>query len=789
MSFFGFDDKSTDIKDTKEYTFDDTYDGLGQQLQESGDDFNDETFGSFAVNDVGKDFEFGLSSSNATDVNNNYQQKPQSSSQAGMPSLQPIASLWGAADQAQKLGTNEVFDNNNFDHNNYDRSTFELNNSGHGNYDPTNGTGIPGKILSLEEVEAQLRAASLQQPQFQQPLLSMPGQFPPHQFQQFPPHMQFPPLSNPNEPNFQFPPQMMQPPFQQMGIPPMPMVVNQHSQSGQSISQNSNGPHAPQTPYQLEQPNRTPVKSLEEIRNQDLAMAAAEQDKAIRKSKKMSEISKYNNLMNHKDKDYVMRMQLAQFVTDDSYNEDFYYRVHTAIQSRHNPQQSQISNIDIAQAYVFQQRGNNRGNRYRGRNDSPLERLQQQVQRAVAYVKQHPKKNLFVFEGSLGNITTTSGKAPRQALKIKKPSEGIPSLTSGDNLSDLLTPTEKSSVSSPAFQLSPESNSSSNFNPPSSASRNIGNDKKGPLYSIEKVYSILLQLENTERTAPQSDPSSDEFKEWQDKMRSLLEELWDALQIMVPFDAVEGPSQVHPFIAMLSYNKGMKLIPRIFRHINKEQRLTILTMIVAHMSSLEVIRQGSYTTVENNEQSNDLPLRVREAIELFSQTVLPPLVHFISDTSYSIVVGLLGILMDRNDISYIATTKTGLAFLTVFISRAELISQEGNVTQSELELWNTTFDNLFRSLHGHLSSIFPSSNNIDDSYVWQFLASVALAAKLEHQRIMVDEVRDSIFGAMNEAKLLSPEHSHQKIANLNLFLNVMGLNATTTEISELKINE
>jgi len=57
-------------------------------------------------------------------------------------------------------------------------------------------------------------------------------------------------------------------------------------------------------------------------------------------------------------------------------------------------------------------------------------------------------------------------------------------------------------------------------------------------------------------------------------MQSLNQKLWNELKVMEPI--VSGSTIPHPFIAFLSYAKGKKAIPRIFRHIDQEQRVTIL---------------------------------------------------------------------------------------------------------------------------------------------------------------------------------------------------------------------
>ena len=68
------------------------------------------------------------------------------------------------------------------------------------------------------------------------------------------------------------------------------------------------------------------------------------------------------------------------------------------------------------------------------------------------------------------------------------------------------------------------------------------------------------------------------------------------------------------------------------------------------------------------------------------------------------------------------------------------------------------------------------------------LATLSLGGKLSHQRIIVDEVRDEIFGVMNRAKAIANTDmanlykKQNLLNNLNMYLVVMGLVADETEI-------
>ena len=159
-------------------------------------------------------------------------------------------------------------------------------------------------------------------------------------------------------------------------------------------------------------------------------------------------------------------------------------------------------------------------------------------------------------------------------------------------------------------------------------------------------------------------------------------------------------------------------------------------MIVVHLDCLDVVKTGIYHANETS-----LPSAVREEIDIFSQTVLPPLMGYVAEAPFHIVIGLLGILLERVDVAFVSKTKIGLAFLTMFTSRAEIIKQSGQADESELENWAQTYDKLFTTLEPHFLDCFPPANFVDDVYVWQFLASMAVGANMIQQQRLVSAVK------------------------------------------------
>lgn len=163
----------------------------------------------------------------------------------------------------------------------------------------------------------------------------------------------------------------------------------------------------------------------------------------------------------------------------------------------------------------------------------------------------------------------------------------------------------------------------------------------------------------------------------------------------------------------------------------------IVTMIVAHLDVLDVVKGGLYHANETQ-----LPSAVREEIDLFCQTILPPLLQYISDAPLNLVVGLVGMLLERVDLPLCSQTKLGLQFLTMFLSRGEIIKESGQADEAELANWNLIYDKLFAKLIPHLHSCFPpASNFVDDQYVWQFLASIAVGATMLQQQALVEAVK------------------------------------------------
>lgn len=290
--------------------------------------------------------------------------------------------------------------------------------------------------------------------------------------------------------------------------------------------------------------------------------------------------------------------------------------------------------------------------------DSHVQRMEAQVQRAVEAAKNKPKNKQLVIEGSLGKISFSNAKTPKPLLNIRRTDSGA----------DVSRPgVGGRAVSERKAQHAGVS----------------GSDRKTVLRDIENVYNTLMQMEDHDRKMPP--PLSDDLDpelvgrhmDWREKAQSLNQKLWTELKVHAPI----GATTTHPFIAFLSFSKGKKAIPRVFRHISQEQRTTILTIIVVHLDQLDVVRQA---LLPHGEQH--LSAAIKENVELFSAAVMPSLFAYLNEAGLDIVTGVLGLILGIN-IDLVARTRIGVSMLTMILSRAELIKQGAGVDEQEWEQW------------------------------------------------------------------------------------------------------
>lgn len=838
MSFFGFDtalpreDKAAALandeerslnekiqkalhasaqEDVEVYTWgQDGYDGLGDQLDEANDDFNEDTFGAFSEN-VGKDFDFGTgapapakSDKNAsafaaslddfwdlpgqpaapTPTNTAVPEVPTSIPAVGAPRPTTLSEI-EAQLMSQKPTTQEV------------------------------------RPLTLGEVEAQLLV--------QRRAAAVPATIPPQVAPTpMPPRPVMAPGVSPTIPapsGLVTPPVPVAPPVPgTSGAPGAPPPNPQAAHLARMRSLLEACPPPVQAKI-LSLPPPIQFDSLEEVVHRYPSLLRSDSTEAeaaiqwlasqaparlqqwqraeeLRRAKaaKIAHMARYNGVMSGSDKDFITRIQISHLVSADPYTDDFYAHVFFAVRGGARKVLVPDGSVEAIQEHKQAEQTGKGSRRKLTRHENAMLRMQQQVERLVDNRKKREAKGAVpALEGTLGRVSLVSATKPRQMLQlISKPNEAPAPVAEASDHEDAMRMALKGASLGDAARE------------PQNATRKALT-RRETLSILEQLYSLTLRLEQLRREAPADDS----------ELKQLTQQLWKELRVLEPL----GVSEPHPFVSLLNHVKGKRLLPRVLRLLDAEQALTMLTMLIASFQSLDAVRD--YAAWEQFQATESLrhirtALTPQQAantgrnIEAFMNSVLFIMMSLISSMSLRIVSGMLALLMERNDVLFCAKTRPGLSLLTALLSRAESLKQAASVPQAtgapaadELAQWSSVQGVLLSRLsaHGQLPSLFfstrvqeyvpfgidmymagrrPGSHapdaDVEDEPVWNLLALFAIHADLGQQQVLVQELRDKILSNVMAAKEASkngaaPGTEDVRIRNVNLLLHALNLDA------------
>ncbi|KAJ7115819.1 topoisomerase II-associated protein PAT1 [Mycena epipterygia] len=522
------------------------------------------------------------------------------------------------------------------------------------------------------------------------------------------------------------------------------------------------------------------------------------EDKRRKKAAKIAHMSRYNDLMTQSDKDFITRIQVSQLVTPDPYADDFYAQVYGAILRSRMGLQTQDERV-----LKFGTGGGiSLGNTQKAatRRPNAMQRMEQQVERIVSNARRREEEkglhSLHSLQGALGKTSGRSYKAaPRQLLQVDDNPSTSPTLAHAHaHISkEDATAWSTEGAAKEAAKLSRETLG------------NTGNVvRKDPLThrqvltTLEALYDLVLKVEHLRREQPPPE-EEDAFRQWQKEYEDLVELLWDGLKVMVPLET----SNPHPFVSLLSPSKGKKLLPRLTRHIGSSRMLTLVTLLVACFTQLDVVKHGAL--LDDIEETPERA-EVERQTQAFLGSVLQSILPIVANLELHVVTALLGLLIERSqDIAAVAKTKPGLALLTLFLSRVEVIKQAWGTgaepvdlmtAGASLEQWQAVFDQFFILITPHFLSLFPSSRitlqahhptsaalaiDMIDQPVWQFLAALALQAVPEQHQVLVTSLRDKVLEnvlSANKGWVADEDERRTKLANVNLFLHALGLDSS-----------
>ncbi|KAH7885857.1 topoisomerase II-associated protein PAT1 [Phlebopus sp. FC_14] len=561
------------------------------------------------------------------------------------------------------------------------------------------------------------------------------------------------------------------------------------------------------------------------------------EEKRRRKAAKIAHMSRYNDLMTQSDKDFITRIQVSQLVTQDPYAEDFYAQVYGAIlRSRMGLQPSQDASERVLKFGSSGGVGVGLGmgvgaGRGGGRRQSAMQKMEAQVERIVSNARLREKEkgmhSLHNLQGALGKTSGRSYKAaPRQLLQVD--ASATASMQKLDDQNG-----DSNGAVREAAKLGREALGDAAGTEGVAVVRKEPLTHRQVLAALEALYDLVLNIEQLRREQPLEE-DNEAIAAWSASYDDLVEQMWVGLKVMVPLET----SDPHPFISLLNPIKGKKILPRLSRHIAPPRMLTLLTLLVACFSQLDVVkyahlldlpedsithpRRESRSPSQNNSHT-DTPDKeeVERQTQAFLGSVLQSILPVVAKAELRLVTGILGLFLDRSDVVMAAQTRPGIALLTLFMSRVEIIKQGmGGIpdstdlpTAEEAQQWQVMFDHLFQLLAPHFLLLFPSTRlalqlspantvsppslvqtqhpastqrtDILDQPVWQFLAALALHASPEQQSILVTGLREKVLENVASAQkgwVVDEEERATKLANVNLFLHALGLDSSQISV-------
>ena len=109
--------------------------------------------------------------------------------------------------------------------------------------------------------------------------------------------------------------------------------------------------------------------------------------------------------------------------------------------------------------------------------------------------------------------------------------------------------------------------------------------------------------------------------------------------------------------------KGKKLLPRVTRHFNSQQLLTILTLLVACFTQLDVVRDAP---ILNSEVDSPERKEAERQTQLFLGTVLQCILPVVAKSNLRLIGGLLGLFMERCELHIIAQSRVCMLLFDMF---------------------------------------------------------------------------------------------------------------------------
>lgn len=221
------------------------------------------------------------------------------------------------------------------------------------------------------------------------------------------------------------------------------------------------------------------------------------------------------------------------------------------------------------------------------------------------------------------------------------------------------------------------------------------------------------------------------------------------------------------FVNLLALPKGRKAVFRALRILDGSVAKALLSRLVEHLEYQSVFR----------------PAAAISEIDSFVNLILSPMVPFVSEAPAEYIVQVINMFAAKPSFLWLLFSRPGIILMCILMSRLEICKAAMDSPESDVSLgqtWPSLARHIFEQIGDRLPDLFlipsfkhPVKGVFDggDYYLWQFLALLALSVDAEAKKTMIVELRERILAVAQHG---SPKDT----ANLNIFLNVLGLDSS-----------
>ena len=224
-----------------------------------------------------------------------------------------------------------------------------------------------------------------------------------------------------------------------------------------------------------------------------------------------------------------------------------------------------------------------------------------------------------------------------------------------------------------ALKVEPDAASSAPVEPSSRPAATPAALRRAALLKLARLYDSVLELEQLRRDQPMltdaatretlRDVSDDvalaALAENKARYGLLIERVWEQMAVLAPLDG--APGVLHPTIALLGPAKGLRLVPRVFRHLSTDQALMFVSLLIASFDTLEIVRQAF--VLDGLGARSAVRAELQSATDAFLLAVIPFILATIGPLPLRTIANFLNLLIERNDMVNVLKSKVCAGWL------------------------------------------------------------------------------------------------------------------------------